>query len=397
MVGEDNVTPGSEDARGLGHPLDCGSARAALAAAFETDRDPLAQHESTFEMLNDDSASVDPFDIFTVEVLDKRDPAASTRRGYRRAITQWTEYMAEVGRHPACPTTAHVHGFISHRRQTHNNKPRTVLTKLHRLHRIYKYWQDDPAFPHTAAFDPFALALATVEFDPPSERDFPWIPLSSLRDYVAEITDIRARTLVVTQLKLGLRASEVCNLQLCDVNLSAPECQQWYSNLGSHPQVADRRDAIFIATKHDRPGNKSTRPRVLPVDDELQRALQAWLLVRPNNDRPWVFLTQQTQTRLDPASVNRAWTDAFHPEYSGSDTARAITSHYGRHRFTTYWRIAQELPRELVQYMRGDVLGEQTTKAGDPNRGLSAIDDYLHAYYEDIESVYRDRMFRLDV
>jgi hypothetical protein len=47
--------------------------------------------------------------------------------------------------------------------------------------------------------------------------------------------------------------------------------------------------------------------------------------------------------------------------------------------------------------MRGDVLGEQTTKAGDPNRGLSAIDDYLHAYYEDIESVYRDRMFRLDV
>lgn len=65
-----------------------------------------------------------------------------------------------------------------------------------------------------------------------------------------------------------------------------------------------------------------------------------------------------------------------------------MTSHYGRHRFTTYWRVEQAIDRELVKYMRGDTvegeLGER-----------EAIDDYTHTYYEDIESIYLERIFEL--
>ncbi len=35
---------------------------------------------------------------------------------------------------------------------------------------------------------------------------------------------------------------------------------------------------------------------------------------------------------------------------------RNIRSHYGRNFFTNYWKIQENIPRELVQYMRGDKL-----------------------------------------
>lgn len=423
MAGDEYERNGSDDRSAS----ESDAARAALAAAFETDRDPLATYAATFTALAGDSDSgdnrvetgdwmserlrptdsddtadtdggVDPFALFITEVLDRRDPAASTRRGYRRAIDQWCTYMKMVDRHPACPNAAHVRGFATHRQRVHGNQPRTVMTKLHRLQRIFRYWQDDPAFPHSKAFDPFALALPGLNLEQSSRPDFPWLSLETLRARVAAITHVRARALVVLQLKLGLRATEVCNLRVGDLNLTDPECQRWYPNLASHSSVADRPDAVYIATKFDRPGNKSARPRVLPVDDELQRVLRDWLLVRPQNGTPWLFLTQHTQTQLDAASVNRAWTDAFHPQFAGSETRRAITSHYGRHRFTTFWRVNQELSRELVQYMRGDILGEWTPADSDGSqRGLAAIDDYLHAYYEDIATVYRERMYKLEM
>jgi integrase/recombinase XerD len=265
------------------------------------------------------------------------------------------------------------------------------------LHRIFRYWQDDPAFPHTQAYDPFALALSALDLERTGRREYPWIALHTLREIVAQLTHVRARALVVLQLKLGLRASEVCNLRLGDLHLTDPECRRWYE-LGTHEAVVDRPDAIYVATNEERAGNKSARPRVLPVDEEVQDVLRAWLLVRPQPGHPWVFLTAGTHTRLDAASVNRAWTAVFHPRFAATESHRAVTSHYGRHRFTTFWRIEQELPRELVQYMRGDVLGKRTTSgSGRTAGGYEAIDDYLHAYYEDIESVYRDRMYSLGV
>jgi hypothetical protein len=128
-------------------PADDG--RATLAAAFGVDRDPLRAHAATFASLDND---VDPFALFETNVLNERDPATSTRRGYRRAIDQWRTYMADQGRHPAWPNETHVRGFARHRKRVHGNRPATILTKLHRLHRIFRYWQDDPAFPHTQAW-----------------------------------------------------------------------------------------------------------------------------------------------------------------------------------------------------------------------------------------------------
>ena len=87
--------------------------------------------------------------------------------------------------------------------------------------------------------------------------------------------------------------------------------------------------------------------------------------------------------------MNQVWKGGFHPEYAETDEHRVVTSHYGRHRFTTHWTVAQDLNRELVEYMRGDTPG--SAEIGE--RG--AIDEYIHSYYADVEGVYREQRFGL--
>jgi hypothetical protein len=87
--------------------------------------------------------------------------------------------------------------------------------------------------------------------------------------------------------------------------------------------------------------------------------------------------------------VNSTWKDTFWPEYDETAEHRAVTNHFGRHRFTTYRHVEQDLNRELVKYMRGD------TPRDASNGGRDAIDEYLHTYYEDIDPIYREGMFTL--
>lgn len=104
----------------------------------------------------------------------------------------------------------------------------------------------------------------------------------------------------------------------------------------------------------------------------------------------WAFQSKNTHSQLRDEGVNNVWKRAFHPAYEETEQYRAVTSHYGRHRFTTYWQVEQGINRELVKYMRGDrVEGDLGNR--------EAVDDYTHTYYEDIEALYRERIFQLDL
>ena len=206
---------------------------------------------------------------------------------------------------------------------------------------------------------------------------------------LGDVTHVRDRALIAMQLKLGLRATEIANIKLSELDITDHEVQRHYTDMGTASQVARFEDAVFIPS--DRPGNKSERPRMLPIDDEMRRVLTNYLLVRPDADEPWMFLSRTNHTRIDDETVNLAWKRAFHPEYAETPHHRAVTSHYGRHRFTTYWRVEQDMNRELIKYMRGD------TSAGGPTDRAGGIDNYIHSYYEDIEPLYRERIYKLGV
>lgn len=49
-----------------------------------------------------------------------------------------------------------------------------------------------------------------------------------------------------------------------------------------------------------------------------------------------------------PEDVNRAWRRYLHPEYAETEDYREVTSHYGRHHFSSYWRLKDRASREQV-------------------------------------------------
>jgi len=355
-----------------------------LAAAFGRDLDPLAEFEVGFE-----KSDADPFDLFLEDVIDSRDLVPATREHYNRTFRQWRKFMAERERHPACPSTSHVKAFIRHQRDVKGNHPGTIKDKLQRLNSAYEWWQDEPALPHPRDFNPIASAQNKVNLDNPEIKEPPRIPVETLRDVLTDVPHVRDRAIITAQLKLGLRVSELCNIQLSEVDIQNTELREHYPNLGTHRMLEDRPNAVYIP--HDRAENKSKRPRVLPLDNELKRVLLRYLLIRPDTDQPWLFLADATHDRLLQAGVMDAWKNAFRPEYDETEHHRAVTSHFGRHRFTTYWRVERDVNYELIQYMRGDKTGRA------PGEGRGAIDRYIHTYYEDIEPIYRKQIYTLGV
>lgn len=364
------------------------SARRAVAESFGRTLDPLAEFE---EQLEAAFAQLDsgPLDIVESEVVDSRDLTERTRNEYDRVFSQWRDHMQRKGRHPACPSEKHVHDFIEYERETKGNADKTIISKLELLNVAYEYWQDDPAFPHPHDYNPFQLTKKKVNFSEQEPKKPPKIPLQELQTILGEVTNIRDLAILTLQLKLGLRATELCNLRISDVSIAGSEISRQYERLGSHRVLEDKQNVVYIP--HDREGNKSPCPRVLPLDDESCRILSQYLLLRPTNGAAEVFVSKTRHMPLNKQAVNSVWKAIFHPEYEETEEHRAVTSHYGRHWFTTYWRVKADMNRELIKYLRGDRAG-----SSDPEDRAS-INEYIHTYYTDIGSVYRERVFDLNI
>lgn len=358
-------------------------AKAAQISGSESD--PLAEYEDDFE-----GSGVDFFQLFVDHSLSKQNLKDSTVTAYRCAFKHWKEHMEREGRHPAFPNDSHVISFVEHERTKKGNGPATTKNKLRKLEAAYDYWVEESRLPHPKSYQPIDLARMKVNLKESPGKDVRILPVEKLRGVVSSIRSLRERALVVLQLKLGLRATEVSNIQIRDISIQNGELQSHFSQLGTHRHLRGYKDVIYIPSKRHREGNKSERPRLLPLDDEVRHLIRQYLLVRPSVEEPWLFLTKGSYKQLWRNEVNDAW-DIFQSEYPESEDYRKITSHYGRHRFVTYWKVEQATQRELVQYMRGDAPG------GDTLENSAAIDDYIHINYSDIEDEYREKIFKLNI
>ena len=369
-------------------PTTAGSSHSAkkVAEAFGKTTDPLAEFEETFEELD-----IDPFVPFIEDVLFSKNLASATRRNYRSVYDDWREHMEREGRHPACPSDEHVVRFIEWQLSPDgaNNHPRTVKGKLRKLNRAYRHWQDEAAFPHPQDYNPFTLARNKVNLEIPDGKPHRRISVEELQEMVQSVTHMRNRAIICFQFKLGLRASEVSNIKLRDITMENTEIQRHYPEMGTEARLDGRENAIYIPPGTERPRNKSGRARMLPLDGELRRLLARYLLVRPANGEPWLFLSDTSHSKMDHKAVNVVWKNEFYPEYAETEEYRPITSHFGRHRFSTWWSVQQDVNRELVKYMRGDSVEKGSMH--------EPIDSYLHTYYEDIEDLYRENIYRLGI
>lgn len=358
--------------------------REVYAEAFNRETDPLKQYSDTFFELPD------PYEYFISHVLENNKNVNSDKsfREYRRTWRQWSNYMEPTDRHPACPSPEHVSGFIEWRRDIHQNSRRTIQGKLNRLNRAYEHWQAESIFPHHTDYNPIELARDRTDLGTNNKKPFPNPSLEKLQSEFSAIENIRNRTLIGMQLKQGCRRGEVSNMQIQDVHIDHSELLDTYSELGTSPALDGVSNAIHIPT--DRPGNKSSNPRLLPIDEELRWLIIQHLTTRPKIGKPWVFLSETSFSQIDPDSINRIWKKELRPQFGPTDKNKGITSHFGRHWFSSHWRLNVGLDRERVQYMRGDRIAPMDDFP-------DAIDDYLHPNFDHIESVYRNQIFKLNL
>lgn len=109
------------------------------------------------------------------------------------------------------------------------------------------------------------------------------------------------------------------------------------------------------------------RPTVLPLDEGARRLLIDWLLVRPDTEDEWLFMTHKGQ-KLARTDIRYIWTKYWWPEYEFDEDGqyRSVTPHFARHRFGTYWKNdLSGVNREWVKYMRGDKTDTSIGRASD--------------------------------
>jgi integrase/recombinase XerD len=253
--------------------------RKEVADAFGKDLDPLLKFEQTFV-----EYSLKPFEAALDDLIDYDTTPQGTISNYTTPIGQWKAFIKRHDRHPACPSERHVREFITYLRKERDNSDSTIKPKIRHLNSIFEYWQSDAAFPHDDGFNPFAKELKKGYLSPENAKEPPRVSVPELREKLQGVNHWRDRTVIVTQLKLGLRASELCNIKLSEINIQHQELQDHYDEIGTHRRVRDRPNSVYIPP--DRELNKSSVPRVLPLDDELRLLLIEYLLVRPDNGKP---------------------------------------------------------------------------------------------------------------
>jgi integrase len=266
----------------------------------------------------------------------------------------------------------------------------TVATYASYLHRFYNY------MTQVGVFDGNPMGLVREEMDEtietdPTRRE---ISLDEMRSLIASIGHPLEEALFVTLLKTGIRVGELCNLDLRDLHITG-EVRDAF-DVRPRAQLDGRGDSLYVASDADRgtvvngeertAANKRRRATIVPVDDELARALKRWLAIRPTSRSPAKPLFCSTGgewgQRITPSMVRAIVRDHAEPRgwyRTGGTAEENVTPHYFRHFFTTHLRDRTG-DRGIVKYLRGDVAED-------------IIDTYTHNWGDRVRDVYETNIY----
>lgn len=324
---------------------------------------------------------------YFLEDITYQGKTSRTREAYGRVLQDFEAYLDSRGlavgdaNHRDC--MAYVHQLRS------DVATSTVATYASYLHRFYDY------MVRVGRIEENPMALVLEEMDEsintdPERRD---IALPAMRSFVQAITHPLDRAVVVTLLKTGMRAGELCNLDLRDVSVGSSPV-----SLPTRVQISGRQDALYVDSEPSRDSvyngenrtasNKRQRATTIPVDDELASVLAGWLAIRPDSlsdARPlFVSTSDHWGQRLTPDMVHHiveshARRAGWYRE--GGGPAENVTPHYFRHFFTTHLRDRTG-DRGIVKYLRGDVASD-------------VIDTYTHDWGNRVREVYERKIYSL--
>ena len=367
--------------------------------SYGTDPDPLVKLQAETEDV-ERRLGESIFDNYERTVLNRRTKIKeSTKKHHRRSYRDWQEWMAaNTNRHPTLPSEQNVKDWIDHLLESMDEG--SAADKINHVKKVYEWLQEKPAFKHPTHYNPFIVARNERELEEGDPDDFPKLGLDDIRELVQSIKHIGERAATVFALKTGVRSTELSNIRFEELHITNADVLAHYDGrdgqrhgpMGSHDQLEGITNAVYIPPDAIREGNKRKMPTVIPLDDETRRVLIDWLLIRPDNGDPHVFLTQKGK-RLERNSLRHIWAEKHWTEYQfdEDDEYRSISPHYARHWFTTWFRVHVNMPELWVQYLRGDKTGKEI------GTGRQAIHRYIHIYYENVEQEYRDTIFKLGI
>ena len=252
----------------------------------------------------------------------------------------------------------------------------------------------------TFEVNPMKLAMENYEFPDSPEKYTRDISIPEMREFINQLNHPLILTIVMLLVKTGIRAGELCNIDMRDVHINDPRVEHLFPPLRS--EIKDRPDTIYIERHTDMQAGKATngeirissnkrkRSTIIPIDDELKSVLILWLAIRPESKdagKPFVNrLTGHVGTeigdRIDNNQVHllvTKATDDWGWWDSNNTKGMNVTPHYFRHFFTTYMRDRTG-DDVFVQFIRGD-------------KGDEALDEYTHNWGDKVKTTYMKHIY----
>lgn len=219
------------------------------------------------------------------------------------------------------------------------------------------------------------------------------IPIQKLRSAVEAFGVRNTNTVIlITLAKTGIRISELCNLDNCDLNIDHPI----WNNVTVRNEIEDKPDTIWIDSEKEKEsftdktnGNKRKISTPIPIDTELKRLFVWYALVRPeliSNGLPFfVSNKKHTGTRLTCGQAYylvRNWSEQNGFWSEERDEMYNLTPHWFRAFFTT--TMQNNISSEDIESLPVNV--EKFVKGLRGDAGGDVIDRYTQVYegYRDV-------------
>lgn len=317
----------------------------------------------------------------------------STITDYETTLKQFTVYVDRMGDVESVGSVNRRDclSWIQHLRDE-GYAPGSIHTKAVHLNRFYGYMAQVGVFES----NPMVVVMEEMSERGDSSPTRREMSIQQMAEFVGSTIHPLRRAVLILLVKTGVRAGELCNIDIRDINIDHHRFNQFRKS-EVRPAVRGHPDTLFISSGIDvgdvvngekrKEGNKRHRDTLIPIDDELKNALIRWLAIRPDPeskaDALFVSTAESYGVRLttsmvhsrvrEAAELNGWYTEGAGPEEN-------VTPHYFRHFFTTEMRNRLG-DAYVVKYIRGDV--------GD------VMDRYTHNWTGLVEKPYSENVFKL--
>lgn len=272
----------------------------------------------------------------------------------------------------------------------------TRNTRFTVINDFYNYMTDYGQYPDES---PFKEVIAQADTSTGCGTERREISLTEMRSFLATIGHISDLTAMVLLATTGIRAGELCNLDLRDVHIDYPNIRT--ETKKPRGAIAGNPDTLFIPGKENHDviegreyngevrvdSNKRKKSTKIPLSPELKYILTLWLAARPETpftNALFVKLDQGYGHRLTSGALrNRVRRHAepygWHEEGGGAESN--VTPHYFRHFFSTHFSDRCGDPY-VTKAIRGDV-------------GDDILDTYRHSWNGKVKKSYLSNIYTL--